>query len=190
MHYLIRFRAGGLLKTETTTMRKTYAQHVVVAVMLWILVPVGYAGEYFNANEQGVAIDGFDPVAYFELRMAVRGSETHQTSWQGVTWYFSNEEHKRVFLTDPERFAPKFGGWCAMAMTGGQVVEVDFGNAWTADVSGLYFNVNKDVRLKWLRGYNRNVRKGNENWPETRLSIEEGHATIHRRAQMPSYYNE
>ena len=77
-----------------------------------------------------------------------------------------------------------------MAMTGGQVVEVDFGNAWTADVSGLYFNVTKDVRLKWLRGYNRNVRKGNENWPETRLSIEEGHATIHRRAQMPSYYNE
>jgi len=36
--------------------------------MLWILVPVGYAGEYFNVNEQGTAIDGFDPVAYFELK--------------------------------------------------------------------------------------------------------------------------
>ena len=77
-----------------------------------------------------------------------------------------------------------------MAMTGGQVVEVDFENSWTADVSGLYFNVNKDVRLRWLRGYNRNVKKGNEKWPEARLSIEEGRATIHRRALMPSYYNE
>ena len=77
-----------------------------------------------------------------------------------------------------------------MAMTGGQVAEVDFDNGWTVDATGLYFNVNKDVRLRWLRGYNRNVRKGNENWLETRRKIEEGSATIHRRAQMPDYYNE
>ena len=165
-------------------------KHIYTFLCLFLLSGVGYAGDYFNANEQGVAIDGFDPVAYFELKKAVRGSDVHQTSWHGATWYFSNEEHKKMFLIDPKRFAPKYGGWCAMAMTGGQVVEVDFENSWTADVSGLYFNVNKDVRLRWLRGYNRNVKKGNEKWPETRLSIEEGRATIHRRALMPSYYNE
>ncbi len=77
-----------------------------------------------------------------------------------------------------------------MAMTGGQVAEVDFDQGWTVDATGLYFNVNKDVRLRWLRGYNRHVRKGNENWPMTRTAIEEGSATIHRRVQMPTYYNE
>ncbi len=165
-------------------------KHIYTFLCLFLLSCVGYSGDYFNANEQGVAIDGFDPVAYFELKRAVRGSDAHQASWQGATWYFSNEEHKKMFLADPERFSPKYGGWCAMAMTGGQVVEVDFENAWTADVSGLYFNVNKDVRLRWLRGYNRNVKKGNERWPEARLSIEEGRVMIHRRALMPSYYNE
>ena len=157
---------------------------------LFILSGISHAGNYFNTNEQGIAINGYDPVAYFDLKMPVRGTKAHQTNWQGVTWYFSNEKHKETFLSDPERFAPKFGGWCAMAMTGGQVVEVDFENGWTVDVSGLYFNVNKDVRLRWLRGYNRNVRKGNESWPDTRLAIEEGSTTIHRRARMPTYYNE
>ena len=151
---------------------------------------IGYAGNYFNSNAQGVAIGGYDPVAYFVLKMAVQGTDAHQTDWQGVTWYFSNEKHKDMFSSDPEGFAPKFGGWCAMAMTGGQVAEVDFDNGWTVDATGLYFNVNKDVRLRWLRGYNRNVRKGNENWLETRRAIEQGSATIHRRAQMPTYYNE
>lgn len=151
---------------------------------------LGYAGNYFNSNAQGVAIGGYDPVAYFVLKMAVRGTDAHQADWQGVTWYFSNEKHKDMFLSDPEGFSPKFGGWCAMAMTGGQVAEVDLDNGWTVDATGLYFNVNKDVRLRWLRGYNRNVRKGNESWPETRRAIEQGSATIHRRAQMPTYYNE
>ena len=54
----------------------------------------------------------------------------------------------------------------------GQVADVDFDNGWTVDATGLYFNVNKDVRLLWLRSYNRNVGKGNESWPATRRAIE------------------
>ena len=52
----------------------------------------------------------------------------------------------------------------------GQVADVDFDNGWTVDATGLYFNVNKDVRLRWLRGYNRNVGTGNESWPAMRLA--------------------
>ena len=166
------------------------ASRLCIYLFLFLLSGPSHAGDYFNSNAQGVAIGGHDPVAYFVLKMAVQGTDAHQTDWQGVTWYFSNEKHKDMFVSDPEGFAPKFGGWCAMAMTGGQVAEVDFDNGWTVDATGLYFNVNKDVRLRWLRGYNRNVRKGNENWLETRRKIEEGSATIHRRAQMPGYYNE
>ena len=91
-----------------------------------------------------------------------------------------------MFRSDPDGFAPKFGGWCAMAMTGGQVAEVDFDNGWTVDATGLYFNVNKDVRLRWLRGYNRNVGKGNENWPATRRAIKKGirQFTVVHRCQI------
>ena len=51
-------------------------KHIYTFLCLFLLSGVGYAGDYFNANEQGVAIDGFDPVAYFELKKAVRGSES------------------------------------------------------------------------------------------------------------------
>ena len=166
------------------------ASRLYVYLFVFLLSGSSHAGDYFNSNAQGVAIEGYGPVAYFVRKMAVRGTDAHQTEWQGVTWYFSSKKHKDMFRSDPDGFAPKFGGWCAMAMTGGQVAEVDFDNGWTVDATGLYFNVNKDVRLRWLRGYNRNVGKGNDNWPATRRAIEEGSVTIHRRTQMPDYYNE
>ena len=89
-------------------------KHIYTFLCLFLFGSVLYAGDYFNANEQGVAIDGFDPVAYFELKRAVRGSGAHQASWQCATWYFSNEEHKKMFLGDPERFSPKYGGWLSL----------------------------------------------------------------------------
>ena len=91
-------------------------KHIYTFLCLFLFGSVLYAGDYFNANEQGVAIDGLDTVAYFELKKAARGSDAHHTSWQGATWYFSNEDHKKMFLTDPKRFAPKYGGWCAICL--------------------------------------------------------------------------
>ena len=79
----------------------------------------------FNLNN-GVAISGYDPVAYFKLYKAVKGKKEFVVNQQGVTYYFNSSENKEAFLNKPSQYEPEYGGWCAYAMGAtGEKVEVD-----------------------------------------------------------------
>ena len=74
----------------------------------------------------GVAIQGYDPVAYFTQNKAVKGSKDFATSYQGVTYYFSSADTKETFKKAPAKYEPEYGGWCAYAMGAkGSKVEID-----------------------------------------------------------------
>lgn len=80
----------------------------------------------FNLNKDGLAIQGYDPVAYFKLGKAVKGSSSNAVYYQGATYYFSSAENKELFKQDPSKYEPQYGGWCAYAMgKEGSKVEVD-----------------------------------------------------------------
>lgn len=80
----------------------------------------------FNLNNNGLAIQGYDPVAYFKLGKAVKGSSSKAIYYQGATYYFSSPENKEIFKQDPSKYEPQYGGWCAYAMgKEGSKVEVD-----------------------------------------------------------------
>ena len=83
------------------------------------LVNTGYFGN--------VAIKGYDPVAYFTRGQAVQGDEHHSVKWLGARWRFASEEHKDLFVADPIRYAPQYGGHCAtgMAIHGGLTKDID-----------------------------------------------------------------
>ncbi len=68
----------------------------------------------------GIAISGYDAVAYFTAGRAVRGSAEYAIMWRGATWYFASPESLMVFEMDPEAYAPQFGGYCAYAVAEGQ----------------------------------------------------------------------
>jgi YHS domain-containing protein len=59
------------------------------------------------------AIDGYDPVAYFEMVKAVKGSESISHEWLGKKWLFVNEDHKSLFSADPISYMPNYGGYCS-----------------------------------------------------------------------------
>src|SRR5262249_11101959 len=67
-------------------------------------VDTGYFG--------GVAIMGYDPVAYFTDGHAVKGSEKFSYDWLGTPWHFANEQHREMFKSDPTKYAPQYGGYC------------------------------------------------------------------------------
>ncbi|KAF0095211.1 MAG: YHS domain-containing protein [Puniceicoccaceae bacterium 5H] len=71
-------------------------------------------------NERQVAIGGYDPVAYFTERIPVKGSPLLTYEWMGATWYFRTQEHRRMFEQEPTRFAPAYGGYCALCMLSDQ----------------------------------------------------------------------
>jgi len=79
----------------------------------------------FNLDDN-VAIDGYDPVAYFKLNKAVKGKKDLAVSYQGVIYYFSSPENKEEFKKNPSRYEPEYGGWCAYAMGAkGEKVSID-----------------------------------------------------------------
>jgi YHS domain-containing protein len=73
-----------------------------------------------------VAIDGYDPVAYFVNNKAVKGNKNMGVYHQGATYYFSSVENKEAFKKNPSAYEPQYGGWCAYAMgKNGEKVSVD-----------------------------------------------------------------
>lgn len=80
-----------------------------------------------NTNKHGLALGGYDPVAYFEVGGGepTKGKKSITAEHGGATYRFATEEHRDLFLEKPESFAPDFGGWCAYAMADGKKVEVD-----------------------------------------------------------------
>ncbi len=76
--------------------------------------------------QNGVAIDGYDPVAYFTMNKAVKGSKDFAVAYEGVVYYFTSEADKELFKKNSAHYIPSYGGWCAYAMgKDGSRVEVD-----------------------------------------------------------------
>lgn len=72
--------------------------------------------EDLNLDRDNVALEGYDPAAYFTQSRPVEGVPDFQTEWQDATWQFSSAEHQAMFEENPEKYAPRFGGYCAGAM--------------------------------------------------------------------------
>ncbi len=122
------------------------------------------------ANKDGIAIDGYDSVAYFTQKRALKGSPEYSCEWQGKTWLFSSDENRQKFLDDPQRYAPQYGGHCAYAVSKGKLVNAS-PDAWTVHDEKLYFNVNSKVQAKWRKSLEKNVNQGDREWMQNILNI-------------------
>lgn len=81
--------------------------------------------KHFNLGNH-LAIQGYDPVAYFKQREAVKGRKELAVSHQGVLYYFSSVANKEEFKKNPSHYEPQYGGWCAYAMgSKGEKVSID-----------------------------------------------------------------
>ena len=112
----------------------------------------------------GIAINGYDPVAYFTMSKPVDGTTDHVSDWQGAKLLFSSAENKAMFDTDPEKFAPKYGGYCAYAVSKGGTATTS-PDAWTVYEDRLYLNFNTTVRGIWSQDKPGNIAKADANWP-------------------------
>ncbi|MEB3216478.1 MAG: YHS domain-containing (seleno)protein [Nostocales cyanobacterium 94392] len=77
-----------------------------------------------NVNEQGIAIQGYDPVSYFTDH-PVAGNPKITSTYEDATYYFISEENKAKFESDPEQYIPQYGGFCAVAVSEGKLVNID-----------------------------------------------------------------
>lgn len=123
-----------------------------------------WAGKSPVYVENGVAINGYDPVAYFKQSKPVAGDASLSSHWNGAKFLFSSAENKSAFDADPESFAPQYGGYCAYAVSKGYTATSD-PDAWTIHDGKLYLNFSKTVRLLWSRDIPGHIESANGNWP-------------------------
>ncbi len=111
-----------------------------------------------------VAINGYDPVAYFTESKPVEGSSALTSVYNGATWQFSSADNKAAFEAEPAKFAPQFGGYCAYAVSKGYTAKTD-PDAWSIEGGKLYLNYSPQVRDLWSRDIPGHIAAGNANWP-------------------------
>ncbi len=111
-----------------------------------------------------VAIKGYDPVAYFTMDAAVKGSKQYAFQWRGASWHFSMQEHLDMFKEAPEKYAPQYGGYCAYAVAQNDTANIDPAQ-FTVHDGKLYLNYNKKINKKWLAEKETYVKQADAYWP-------------------------
>ena len=115
-------------------------------------------------QDDGLAIRGYDPVAYFTQGKPVEGAAKHQFKWNGAIWRFASAAHLAKFKANPKKYAPQYGGYCAYAVSRNYTAKIE-PNAWTIHKGKLYLNYSKSVRRLWDSERANNIVKGDRNWP-------------------------
>jgi hypothetical protein len=125
--------------------------------------PAGGLSAPVNKDEYGVAIKGYDAVAYFEDGHAEKGNPAYEYVWQDARWYFTSAGHRDQFAAAPERYAPAYGGFCATGMAAGMLVGVD-PEAFKIIDGKLYLNYNHSTQVEFEASAAANIQKANMNW--------------------------
>ncbi|MCA8927691.1 MAG: YHS domain-containing protein [Alphaproteobacteria bacterium] len=116
-----------------------------------------------NLGPDGLALKGYDPVAYQTEGAAVPGKAAFTATHDGATYRFASAGNRDAFAADPARYTPAFGGYCAMAMVFAKKVDTD-PTAFRVVDGQLYLNFNQAVRDRWLQDVPGNIAKANANW--------------------------
>jgi len=114
------------------------------------------------STENG-AIDGYDPVSYFTYDRAERGSPGITAEWNGAVWHFTSDAHRESFIADPEKYAPQYGGFCALGMAHGGDVPTN-PEAWTTHKGKLYLNMIEEVSITWRYNPDRLIERADLKW--------------------------
>ena len=129
-----------------------------------VAVPAFAKKPYIFNGDSEFAINGYDPVAYFTQSQPVEGSMEYQSSHEGANFVFSSSENKAMFDTNPKKYAPQYGGYCAYAVSKGYIATSD-PEAWTVHDDKLYLNYSKSVRALWTTRREHHIASANANWP-------------------------
>nr|WP_270935229.1 YHS domain-containing (seleno)protein [Roseomonas sp. MO-31] len=112
----------------------------------------------------GIALRGFDTVAWHEEGRPRAGNPDIAAEWAGVTWHFADRAHRDRFAATPDAFAPRYGGFCAFGVARGYKVDFD-PDAWHIAQGRLYLNYDRGVQRQWLRDIAGNIARAETNWP-------------------------
>ena len=136
------------------------ARFALAAVLSTTAINV-MAGAFNETN--GVAIEGFDPVAYMSEKKAVKGSAEFTRVFKGSVFQFKSAENRDAFSANPQKFAPQYDGYCAYGVSRGYKAATS-PDAFTVVNGKLYLNYNNEVKTMWTKDMPGLIDKADSNW--------------------------
>jgi YHS domain-containing protein len=113
----------------------------------------------------GIALHGFDPVAYFTQNKAVKGWWETTAVYHGVTYEFASKENQAAFQANPEKYVPQYGGFCAYAASVGVKADID-PHEFSINNGKLYVNNSEHALELFQQDVKGNTEKADHNWPD------------------------
>ena len=141
---------------------------VIVFLALLSATTFAQTAKHINVKDN-VAIQGYDPVAYFESSKAIKGKKEITSEYNGVIYCFSTENNKVLFSNNPSYYEPQFGGFCAYGMSEGYEAPID-PEAFTIVDNKLYLNYNLKVKEMWSKEQAARIEKAVVNWIKIKKS--------------------
>ena len=146
-------------------MMKTLFSAVLTAgLLLSPLAAMATPNAVQTSWRDNIAAEGMDVVTFFSGKPQL-GKPEYATRYKGADWYFFSQANKELFLTNPEHFAPQYGGYCAWAVAKGKMAK---GNPdhWSVESGRLYFNYNARIQRRWEKKRARFIARADARWPE------------------------
>ena len=147
-----------------------FARTTAIALALSLSAGAAFADEITTFVKQGAAIGGTDPVAYFTEGKPIEGKDAFTATYDDVTWKFASAANRDLFVADPEKYAPQYGGFCAFGASKGFKVPV-VPDAWKIVDGKLYLNYSKSVQSQWAQNIPGFIANGDTNWPRLKQKL-------------------
>ena len=147
-------------KRERSVTRKLLHAFVLLAG----LSALAAAKDLQNLGKDGVAIQGYDPVAFFTDSQPVKGNPQFQSDYRGAKYYFASSDHKAMFDKAPSQYEPQFGGYCAYGASRGKTAPVKI-EAWQIIDGRLLMQYDLGVKGEFNKDPQGNLKKADQNWP-------------------------
>jgi hypothetical protein len=141
-----------------------YIKSLPIFLVALLLSATSFAQDVKYYNTDGIAINGYDAVAYFLQNKAVAGSDNYSTDWSGSKWKFISQANLDSFKLAPGKYAPQYGGYCAYGCSENHKSPTD-PNAFTIVDKKLYLNYSLKVKEFWAKDIPGKIKAADGYWP-------------------------
>ncbi|HZW36241.1 MAG: YHS domain-containing (seleno)protein [Deltaproteobacteria bacterium] len=144
---------------------KSLLRTIAMVAVVALFASTAVAGSLVNvAGASGIAVGGYDTVAFFTDGKATPGDPGVSSPYKGATYFFASRAHKSLFDANPEKYVPQFGGFCAYGAALGALFPVDI-STWQIRDGKLYLNLNPDILKEFNKDPKGFIAKAEKNWP-------------------------
>ena len=151
------------MKLSRTFVSAFVALFVLLASSAALAVAETNVSSGLTLKGPGLAMHGYDVVAYFTDGQPTLGRATYSTVYNDATYRFASKEHLDAFERNPERYVPQYGGYCAFGVSVGAKFDGD-PHLWRIVDGKLYLNLNEEIQRTWQKDIPGNVEKADRNW--------------------------